>query len=317
MSYLCFLDESGQDHRESPYEVRSAVAVHDSRLWDLVVALRNAEHRQFETSYAGPGRELKAKALLKRQTYRMAAQMGPFEPDERRQLACGALLDGAHPTRRGLTALAQAKLAFCEEALRLCAEHGVACFASIVHPLAPTGAGRGLRKDYSYLFQRLYYFLEQQDPVDRGLLVMDELDHGQARLLIAQMSEYFQRTRFGRARCRRIVPQPFFVHSELTTGVQIADLVAYVLSWNVRLEGMERPSRSELRPLGDLVRGHQRTYRVSGLAYGVSSFVYLDDLRTRGEKDLESREKPFLQQLELTATGPVADSPKRPLHRPR
>ncbi|HEY7198668.1 MAG TPA: hypothetical protein VIC57_00575 [Candidatus Dormibacteraeota bacterium] len=55
MSFLCFLDESGQDHRESPYEVRGAVAVHDSRLWDLVVALRRAEQRHFGTSYAGPG----------------------------------------------------------------------------------------------------------------------------------------------------------------------------------------------------------------------------------------------------------------------
>jgi hypothetical protein len=305
LSFLFFLDESGQDHGESPYEVRCAVAVHDSRLWDLVLALKNAELDHFGIPYAGPKRELKAKLLLKRKTFRLADQMQPMDADERRALARAALTDGANANRHGLTALGQAKLAFCRRVLEVCADQEVAYFASIVHPDARKAAGNGLRKDYSYLFQRLFYFLEQHAPWERGLLVMDEIDQAEAHLLIGQMRTYFQTTRFGQARCRRIVPEPFFVHSELTTGVQIADLVAYTLAWNVRMAGMDRPVRPELNSLGDLVRAQQRLYRVPGLAYSARSFVYLDDLRTRSERDLELREKPILQQLELADRAPA------------
>jgi Protein of unknown function (DUF3800) len=290
MSFLFFVDESGHDHREAPYEVRSAVAVHDSRVWDLILALKRVEGEYFGTAYSGDGRELKAKRLLKRKTFRLAAQMDAFAPDERRALAREAFENGDCATRASLTALAQAKLAFCERALRICSDHGVAYFASIVHPEAPRAAGTGLRKDYSYLFQRIYYFLEQHEPSERGLLVMDEMDRVEAGQLMSQMSAYFQSTAFGRARCRRIVPQPLFVPSDLTTGVQVADLVAYVINWNVRLPGMTAPTRRELDPLGDHLRAAHRQYRVRGLGYPASSFVYLRDLRTRSEKDLESRE---------------------------
>jgi hypothetical protein len=293
VSFLFFVDESGQDHREAPYEVRSAVAIHDSHLWNLILNLKLAEKDEFGTEYTVPGRELKAKRLLKRKTFRLAAQMSAFAPDERRGLARQALADGDNATRAGLTALAQAKIAFCERALQICSGHEVAYFASIVHPNAPQALGDGLRKDYSYLFQRMYYFLEQHDPTERGLLVMDEMDHTEAHRLMSQMSAYFQTTAYGRARRRRIVPQPFFVHSDLTTGVQIADLVAYVLSWNVRLPGMSAAARPELDPLGDQLRAAHRQYRVPGLTYGVSSFVYLQDLRTRSEKDIESQEGPL------------------------
>jgi len=36
MAYFMFVDESGQDHRDSPYEVLAGVAVHDTKLWDLI-----------------------------------------------------------------------------------------------------------------------------------------------------------------------------------------------------------------------------------------------------------------------------------------
>jgi hypothetical protein len=282
------------------------VAIHDSRLWELILSLKRAEMDHFGTLYSGPGRELKAKRLLKRKTFRLAAQMDILDPDERRALAHEALAHGGSATRRSLTGLAQAKVAFCKRALEICAEHGVTYFASIVHPDAPAAAGDALRKDYSYLFQRLYYFLEQHGPAERGLLVMDEMDQTEAHQLMGQMSTYFQRTAFGRARCRRIVPQPFFVHSDLTTGVQIADLVAYTLSWNIRLPGMDRPARPELDPLGNLIRAEHRQYRVPGLTYSARSFVYLEDLRTRSEKDVESRERPAAEPLSASAVNVTA-----------
>jgi hypothetical protein len=84
-----------------------------------------------------------------------------------------------------------------------------------------------LRKDYAYLFERFYYFLEDADPSALGIVVFDELDKAQSHILLAQMDRYFKVTQKGRQRSGRIIPEPFFVHSDLTTGVQLADLVAY------------------------------------------------------------------------------------------
>jgi hypothetical protein len=50
----------------------------------------------------------------------------------------------------------------------------------------------------------------------------------------------------GRQRAGRILPEPLFVHSDLTTGVRLTELVAYILSWGWRLRSMTGPARPEL-----------------------------------------------------------------------
>jgi hypothetical protein len=79
-----------------------------------------------------------------------------------------------------------------------------------------------------------FYFLEDTDTEALGLVVFDELERVQSHILIEQMNRYFQETWKGRTRASQLIPEPFFVHSELTTGVQLADLVAYILSWEFR-----------------------------------------------------------------------------------
>ncbi len=223
----------------------------------------------------------------------------PIIASRRGKLAASALTDGAHASREELTALGQAKIAFCHRLLDLCEPRGACFFASIVLPSAPRSGGSSLRKDYSYLFQRFFYFLEQQPVHERGVLVMDELERFQAHVLIDQMAKYFRDTKFGKARARRVIPEPLFAHSELSTGVQIADLAAYLLSWNVRLPGMGKPARKELDSLGRKLQAQQRTYRVPGLTYPCSSFTFLRDLRTKTERDLDSREGQMIQQLKV------------------
>ncbi|WP_448573117.1 DUF3800 domain-containing protein [Trichothermofontia sp.] len=79
MAYFLFVDESGQDHRESPDEVLAGVAVKDRDLWNLVKALQEAEKHYFGMRYSTVSRELKAKKLLKRKTYRLAEQLPAFD----------------------------------------------------------------------------------------------------------------------------------------------------------------------------------------------------------------------------------------------
>lgn len=85
--------------------------------------------------------------------------------------------------------------------------------------------------------------------------MFDELEKAQSHILIEQIENYFKKTSKGRQRSSLIIPEPFFVHSDLTTGVQLADLIAYLICWGFRLNGMEKTPRVELAPFIDLLKG--------------------------------------------------------------
>ncbi|MEX1254513.1 MAG: DUF3800 domain-containing protein [Dehalococcoidia bacterium] len=263
--------------------------MHDTQIWNLVCAIQDAEPRFFGTRISNDREELKARRLLRRKTFRLAAQDPAIAEGERTQLAAAALRDGASATRAQLTALGQARVAYVRHVLELCAAHGVRFFASIVDPAAPTPAGQALRKDYAYLFERFFYFIDEQPTHERGLVVFDELERSRAHLLVNQMSAYFRATGKGRMRSGRIVPEPIFVHSDLTSGIGIADLVAYIISWNVRVRQMAAPRRAEMDALGDAVVNlrHRATIDRPGFPDGfvVWSFAVIDDLRPRDERE--------------------------------
>lgn len=171
----------------------------------------------------------------------------------------------------------------------LCAFHGVQVFASVVEPTAPKPAQPMLRKDVAYRFERFFYSLQDRGRLAHGLVVFDELDVTQSRRVAVQMGRYFRETRTGQTRAARILPEPFFVHSDLTTLVQVADLVAYVLNWGWRMPGkMIRPTRGELEPYASVAaklqyRGKPRKGR-DGKRCPVYGLCFLNDLRPRGER---------------------------------
>lgn len=227
--------------------------------------------------------EVKGKRFLKRKVFRHAAQAEPIDLDERRALAKRSIENGAAVGGQQLTALAQAKLDFVREVFDICARFHCQAFASIVEPCAPRPIASVLRKDYAFLFERFFYFLEDRGPTVQGVIVFDELEKTQSKILIDQMEEYFLHTNRGKLRARQIVPQPFFVHSDLTTLTQVADLVAYVTAWGFRLPGLlEAPAREELKPFADQVGAlRYRTLReILGTPnFVVWSFAAIDDLR--------------------------------------
>ena len=51
-----------------------------------------------------------------------------------------------------------------------------------------------------------------------------------------------------------MIPEPFFVHSDLTTGIQIIDFIAYILSWNFRTGKLNKPARTELNGYLELIK---------------------------------------------------------------
>ena len=85
------------------------------------------------------------------------------------------------------------------------------------------------------------------------------------------------------------MPEPFFVHSDLTTGVFLADLAAYILGWGWRLNRMQQPCRQELRPyvakLHDMQFQGEKPKPDEAGVWSLHGIVYLNDLRGHFDRD--------------------------------
>ena len=293
---LLFIDESGHDGKTMPCEVLAGVAVAEADLWNLVQAIRNAEVEHFDGHLRDlVSGEVKAKKLLKKKRLKEAQRNVPLSPNDCLRLANSLLTKGKaargtptnHPTFLEIVAFSRKALDYVHAVLDIAASFSVRVFASVVKANAPRPANNLLRKDYVYLFERYFYFLETLPIRERGLVVFDELDKSQSHILLQQMSEYFIKRQTGRYRSSRIVPEPFFVHSDLTTGVFLADLTAYILGWGWRLNSMTEPVRDELRPFSDKLHEmqfHGQKPKAEGGAWTLHGIVYMDDLRGQFDK---------------------------------
>ena len=310
---LFFVDESfsGLGPEGAPYNVLCGVAIKELQLWNLIQAIRSAEKEYFGMPLKSADDEFKGKKLLKRKTFRLASSAAPIEQDERLKLVVSFLEKGQRKESKGsrmeFAAYGQAKITFVHKVFDLCQAHQVVGFASIVSPDAKIPSGNFLRKDYAYLFERFFYFLETQHPDERGIVVFDEFEKSKCKLLGDQMSHYFSETITGRARSSRIIPEPFFVMSDLTTATQIADICAYCINWGLRIPGMTESTRSEMEPFGRRVQALRffahRYSEEDGRAWPVFGFSYIDDLRPRMEKIQDFieglRKKPTQEKLPL------------------
>jgi hypothetical protein len=295
---MLFVDESGQDHQESPYEILAGVAIREQDLWNFILAVQSLEMEIFGLRLADVGVEIKGKKLLKSKIFRHASQMPEIDLEERRDLCHEFLMKGRRESlggapearsRKEITAYGQAVLDFVKGVYRLAAHYRVKIFASAVEPTAPRAASDILRKDYSYLLERFFYYLEDIGPNEMGLVVFDELERAKCRILINQMGQYFATTGRGYLRSAHIIPEPFFVHSDLTTAIQLADIVAYSINWGLRLNRMTKPMRPEMEEFGDyafdLKYMSRRIVDSDEQLRNIYGITYIDDLRPRNERN--------------------------------
>jgi hypothetical protein len=299
---LFFIDESGHDHGEAPYEVLAAVAVAEADLWNLIQAIRAAEILFFGVHLAEVGVEFKGKKLLKRKTFKHAWQGSAIETNRRRDLAREFLMKGWREAQGGasearskdeFTAYGQAATAFVKRVLEICQSYRARTFAALVNTKAELSADSNvLRRDYAFLFQRFFYYLEDRSATEMGLIVFDELEKTKSRILIQQMERYFLETEKGYQRSARIVPEPFFVHSDLTTLVQLADIVAYCFNWGTRLNKMTGATRQEIEPLAqiafDMRYVGKRFDQNDDKEWPVYGVFYVDDLRSKQEREADA-----------------------------
>lgn len=256
MSYLLFMDESGHDHRQTPYEVRGGIALHSSQLWNFVNSLRSWERSIFGGLLHQYNSEIKGSKLLKKKRFRWAEQ-SPWMDDQvrtdlaKRFLERGVNPDLGAPKRREFTAFGKASIEMARKVFETVDQYDGKLFACVIdRGVQPDEIDQRsenfLRKDHVFLLERYFYFLEQEN--EMGLVVMDESDETLDRKFIRRMREYFTKTATGQKRLQCIVPTPLFVSSELTYPVQAADVLIYCLNWGFRLpsKGMDGETREEI-----------------------------------------------------------------------
>ena len=82
------------------------------------------------------------------------------------------------------------------------------------------------KKAYEMLLERIEHFMTEYHPKHNALIVMDDCS-AELNRAVAMKHAYFQRAGNQNVKFRHIVEYPFFTVSELSNGVQLADLCAY------------------------------------------------------------------------------------------
>ncbi|MCA6361594.1 MAG: DUF3800 domain-containing protein [Bacteroidetes bacterium] len=180
MAYFFFIDESGTDHDKSPYEVLCGVSINDCNLWNMISQLKQHEEQLFGMRYGTSHREIKGQTFLKSKVFKHAALHPPIPAEERTTLARECLSDGKNSTTRHWAALAQAKLEYVKRLLDLCIRFRVRVFATISSesgkPRITDGDPEGLlRRDYVYVLERMYYYLDEKRLKSKALLFLMNL----------------------------------------------------------------------------------------------------------------------------------------------
>lgn len=262
MSYLLFMDESGHDHREAPYEVRGGVALHVNELWQFILDVQEAEHWAFGCCLHDLGHEIKGRRLLRPSKFSYASGFPWYNDATRQKLSFECLRKGKrkeqqHPIE--ICAYAQAGIAFVRRLFDILRARNATFFAAAIpkgvkKPKVASGvAGQYPRKDHVFLFERYYYFLQERR--EHGLLVMDETQKEEDRRFVQRMQDYYTMTQRGRERTAWVVPRPFFVSSDMVYPIQTADICIYCVNWGFRLpkRQMDAPVREEIKKESSLI----------------------------------------------------------------
>ena len=254
MSYCLFLSEPIEATGANPYKTLCGISVQDSNIWDLLKRLRDAQRFYFGINKVDDVGMFNPQDMLDQSIYDLSSMYPAFSPKERARLTIEALSTSNEANTEQTSALSQSKISYCEFVLRLARDYGAQAFATITDRDQEERTSNGqLRKDYSFLFERFFYFLESRSTNSVGYLVRSHRSANGADVSSMDISNYFSNTTNGRLRSKLIIGDLMFASNELQRMVQVASIVAYTINWGYRLQGMTAPVRSELSPLADLI----------------------------------------------------------------
>lgn len=265
MSWLLFMDESGHDHKSLPYEVRGGFALDIEHLWPFIRSIKSLEVELFGLPLSRYQTEIKGEKLLKKKRFRHAEALQRIEDGRRKMLIAEFLTKGKNkeaPTKDELSAYGQASLFMVDGIFECLRRYKAKIFATAIPRglrLASTQSEQAwLRRDHTYLLERYFYHLEACN--SNGILVMDEVEKQNDKRFIARLDRYFMKTKKGKERAKRLVPTPFFVSSDMSYAIQVADVVIYCINHGFRISGrgMDAPVRDEIESrFSDQIRGLQ------------------------------------------------------------
>lgn len=103
------------------------------------------------------------------------------------------------------------------------------------------------KKAYEFMLERIEHFMTEYHPKHQALIVMDDTSK-ELNQAVAMKHAFFQRAGNANMRFRHIVEYPFFTRSELSNGVQLADLLAYNVYRAFKSEDLAYPYFQMLLP---------------------------------------------------------------------
>ncbi len=202
MSWLLFMDESGHDHKNTPFEVRGGVAIHSSRIWSFIQGWNGAVVEEFGPKFAELGGEIKGSRLLARKRIEWSQQMHPLDDGSRHRGVSRFLtksLQREPPSRRDFTAYGQASRRMARRIFDLLEGNQAVLFASLIprgtKPPKGFTSEHYLRKDHVFLQERFFYFLELKQ--EHEIFVMDQTEKQNDKRFVQRLHAYYTKTQKG------------------------------------------------------------------------------------------------------------------------
>jgi hypothetical protein len=103
------------------------------------------------------------------------------------------------------------------------------------------------KKAYEFLLERIEHYMSENHPKHNALIIMDDISK-ELNQAVAMKHAFFQRAGNQNMKFRHIVEYPFFTRSELSNGVQLADLLAYNIYRAFKVEEFDYPYFQLLLP---------------------------------------------------------------------
>lgn len=103
------------------------------------------------------------------------------------------------------------------------------------------------KKAYEFLLERIQHYMHEYHSKHQALIVMDDTSK-ELNQAVALKHAFFQRAGNQNVKFSCIVEYPFFTRSELSNGVQLADLLAYNVYRAFKMEDMNYPYFEMLLP---------------------------------------------------------------------
>ncbi len=120
------------------------------------------------------------------------------------------------------------------------------------------------RKAYELLLERVEWFVRTEYPRHRALMVVDNTNRQMNRSLAMKHSFFQREGTSSKCRIGHIVEMPMFVESNLSNGVQLADLCAYNVYRAFRYQAPDYAHFMRIAPRF-YSAPHQQAARVEGL----------------------------------------------------